>query len=246
VRSVRPPVPRAVSALRSRLAELEWVSDLWVAGSLATGDYLPGVSDLDLVALVDRPPPPSLLAELHRELDRQDAAGTDLGCAYVAVQALSDADAEHPTWTHGSLAHRRLSAVTRAELVGHGFAVLGRPPSDVLPLVSEDDVRAAARAEVLGYWAMASRRPWWWLDPVLADLGLTSMARGRYAVRHGRLLTKSEAIEQADASARLLDDLRARRRGEDVRSPRLRTAWIAWRDARRTVRTVRRSGTSYG
>ena len=40
----------AVEELGSRLTALGWVSDLWVAGSLATGDYVPGVSDLDLVA----------------------------------------------------------------------------------------------------------------------------------------------------------------------------------------------------
>jgi len=38
-----------------RLAELGLVRDLLVAGSLATGDYVPGVSDLDLVAVRDGP-----------------------------------------------------------------------------------------------------------------------------------------------------------------------------------------------
>ena len=40
-------VPPAVTALSALLAELGWVSDLLVAGSLATSDYVPGVSDLD-------------------------------------------------------------------------------------------------------------------------------------------------------------------------------------------------------
>ena len=31
-----------MTALAARLSELGWVSDLWVAGSLATGDHLPG------------------------------------------------------------------------------------------------------------------------------------------------------------------------------------------------------------
>ena len=41
------------------------------------------------------------------------------------------------------------------------------------------------RAELCGYWAYATRRPLWWLSPVIADLGLTSMARGRHALRTG-------------------------------------------------------------
>ena len=47
----RPPQP--VEALATGLTGLGWVTDLLVAGSLATGDHVPGVSDLDLVALTD-------------------------------------------------------------------------------------------------------------------------------------------------------------------------------------------------
>jgi hypothetical protein len=214
------------------------VADLLVAGSLATGDYVPGVSDLDLVALTEGPvgrARQEVLTGLHRELDHGVAMGLDLGCVYVDAGRLADAAALHPTWTHSSLVHRILSGVTRAELVRHGFAVLGRPPSAVLPDMTDDDVRRAARAELCGYWARAAGRPLMWLNPVIADLGLTSMARGRHALETGQLLTKTQAVEQADAPAWLRAQLRARRRGEPVVSPRTRTALIAWRDARRTV-----------
>ena len=70
---------------------------------------------------------------------------------------------------------------------------------------------------------------------MIADLGLTAMARGRYTLRTGRLLTKTDAIEQAHAPDWLIDQLAARRRGERVTSPRLGTGWIAWRDARLMV-----------
>jgi hypothetical protein len=238
------PVPPAVIALADRLAGLGWVRDLDVAGSLATGDYVPGVSDLDLVAVVEGPVDGmrlEALAAVHRELDAGLAFGLDLGCVYVDDRALLDVRTLHPTWTHGSLVDRILSGVTRAELARHGFAVLGRPPQEVFREVTDDDVRRAARAELTGYWAWAARRPTMWLHPVIADLGLTSMARGRFAVRTGRLLTKSEAITQADAPRWLIEQLAARRRGEQVVSPRLRTGWIAWRDARRTVRAAARS-----
>jgi hypothetical protein len=228
----------AVAALASRLAELGWVRDLWVAGSLATGDFVPGVSDLDLVAVTDGPvgaPRVTLLTRLHRDLEGGAAAGADLGCAYVDGATLDDLQARHPTWTHGGLVERALSGVTRAELARYGRSALGRPPAEVIAPVTDDDVRRAARNEITGYWAWASRRPHYWLDPLIADLGLTSMARGRHALDTGHLLTKSAAIETARAPEWLRDHLRARRRGESVRSPRLRTGWIAWRDARRTV-----------
>ncbi len=78
-----------------------------------------------------------------------------------------------------------------------------------------------------------------WLDTVLTDLGLKSMARGRHCLATGERLTKTGAVEQADAPARLRDELRARRRGDEGTSPRLRTAVTAGRDARRTVALAR-------
>lgn len=201
--------------LGERLAVLGWVTDLFVAGSLATGDYFPGVSDLDLVALVDGPVDAArqgILVAAHREIDAGTGAGRHLGCVYVDAATLPDHRFTHPTWTHGLLVQRILSGITRAELVRHGYAVLGRPPREVFPAISDDDVREAARAELTGYWAWAARRPWLWLDPLVADLGLTSMARGRYALAHGCLLNKTRAIEQAYAPAWLIDQLRARRR----------------------------------
>jgi hypothetical protein len=237
-------VPPVVEAFATELATLGWVSDVLVAGSLALGDYTAGVSDLDLVALVNGPVDAGRLAELkdvHGRVDEGIGAGMSLGCAYVDTATIPDLGRRHPTWTHGRLVHRVLSRVTRAELVRHGFAVAGRPPREMLPPMSDDDIRDAARAELTGYWTWAARRPWLWLDPVVADLGLTSMARGRHGMDAGELLTKTRAVDRADAPAWLVAQLRARRRGEPVRSPRLRTALIAWRDARRTTARARRA-----
>jgi hypothetical protein len=239
-----PMSPAVVRELGDELERLGWVTDLMVAGSLATGDYLPGVSDLDLVALVDGPVGASRQAALvtvHRRLDAGTGAGLQLGCVYVDAATVPGPAVRHPTWTHGQLVQRILSGVNRAELARHGFAVFGRSPRDVFPAVTDDDIRAAARDELTGYWAWAARRPWLWLDPVIADLGLTSMARGRYALDHGELLTKSRAVERAHAPATLIAQLAARRRGEAVVSPRIRTALVAWRDARRTVAWAKRA-----
>ncbi|HEY0530364.1 MAG TPA: nucleotidyltransferase domain-containing protein [Actinoplanes sp.] len=231
----------AVSEFGRRLASLGGVTDLLVAGSLATGDYVPGVSDLDLVAVTSGPVPVPALTALHRDLDAGVAAGLKLGCVYVPAAAIPDRSAEHPTWTHGRLVDRILSGVTRAELSRHGYAVFGRPPTELFPPATAADIRAAARAELTGYWAWAARRPWFWLNPEIADLGLTSMARGRHALHTGDLLTKTEAVQRSAAPPWLRTQLAARRRGTPVSSPRWRTAWLAWRDARRTVAEARRT-----
>ena len=231
-------LPPAVVELAERLQALGWVRDLLVAGSLATGDHVVGVSDIDLVAVVDGPVDAGRLTALtavHRGLDTGAGAGADLGCVYVDSARRLDPALRHPTWTHGAMTRRVLSGITRAELVRHGFTVAGRAPRELFPAMSADDVRAAARAELSGYWTWAARRPWLWLDRWLPDLSLTSMARARHTLATGDLLTKTRAVEEAAAPGWLLDQLRARRRGEHVTSPRLRTALIAWDDTRRTI-----------
>ena len=237
-----PESPAGVIALSTELAKLGWVSELFVGGSAATGDYRPGISDLDLVALTTGPVSKDRRGELqriHRALDRGAACGMKLGCAYVESAGLLDVDARHPTWTHGAMVVRPLSPVARAELVRYGYAMLGKEPQALMPSVSDDDIRSAARAELAGYWTRAAARPWWWLNHFMVDLSLTSMARGRHALTTGQLLTKTAAIEAADAPSWLVDQMRARRRGESSRSPRLRSAWYAWCDARRTTAQVR-------
>ena len=208
------------------------MEDVWVAGSLATGDHAPGVSDIDLVAIVEGPVDAARrakIAELHAELDRGAARGAALGCVYVEEWRLLDLAARHPTWTHGLLVVRILSGIRRVELV------TGRDPTTLLRAASEADVREAVRAELAGYWLWAARRPHLFLASGMVDLGLTSMARARHGLRHGDLITKTEALAHVRAPARLLDQLRSRRQGQPVRSPRFRSAWAAWGDVRRTL-----------
>jgi Nucleotidyltransferase domain len=241
---VEGTVDFVLGELGRRLKAVGVVDALWVGGSLATGDYVPGVSDLDLVAVTSEPLMGAALArvvDIHEELDAGCAKGTGLGCQYANAERLLDIAVEHPTWTHGELFDRSVSLVTRAELVLYGFPVLGPPPNQLLPAVTPNEVRGAARAELTGYWSYAARRPHMFLRlPVMVDLGLTAMARGRHAVATGEMLTKTAAIERARAPRWLKDEIRARRRGEIVTSRRWRAAYAAWRDVRRTTSSMAR------
>lgn len=237
-----PSSPDVVREVGRQLTALGWVSDLLVGGSVASGDYLPAVSDIDLVAVVKGPMDAGrldVLSSLHRGLDSSVGLGLRVGCVYADEARVLDPQARHATWTHGSPVMRILSGVTRAELVRHGYAVFGRTPLEILPAMSDDEVRRAALAELTGYWAWAIRRPTLWLDTAFADLSLLSMARGRHTMATGELITKTQAVDLLDAPAWLIDQIRRRRRCEDVASPRLRAAAAAWRDAHRTVTHAR-------
>jgi hypothetical protein len=229
----------AVAGFVDAVAPLDWISDVWLSGSLASGDHRPGSSDIDIVALTTRPAGNAdlqTIRAIHTRLDRGEARGAALGCAYVPRYALPDIATRHPTWTHGRMVQRHLSPIARAELVRVGRALVGREPDVVLPAMTLVEVRAAAGAELSGYWSWAARRPWLFLEPATADLALVSMARIRHAVRTGALISKSEAIPAVRAPRPVVEDLRRRRDDATRRTiPDLRLSLHAWRDTCRTI-----------
>jgi predicted nucleotidyltransferase len=71
-----------------RVAEVEAI---WLHGSLALGDFRPGLSDLDVVAVVSAPPPPDV-AELHRRLIEASPLASKLHCSYMVAADLARCD----------------------------------------------------------------------------------------------------------------------------------------------------------
>lgn len=198
------------------------VLGLYVGGSLATGDYAAGVSDIDAVALVEQEPGPEARTRLQREharLARSVEGGAALHCAYVPAAEASDAEREHWTWAFGELFRRPLSGIARAELLQHPVVVIGPEPASWLPPMEPDDLRRAARAELTGYWARAVEKADIWLEDVYVDVGLTVVARADATITQGTLITKSDAIArlpELGVPAEVVAGVAARRRGEQV------------------------------
>jgi len=150
-----------VRALETRLGGL--TTGLYVGGSVATGDYRAGVSDIDVVALMAGTPDRAtrrLLAGTHRELVAAEPDGAALHCVYVPSDRAQEPTRRHWTWAFEELFRRPLSGIARAELLADPVIVSGPPPATWLPAMGPDDVRGAAAAELSGYWSgsCASRR----------------------------------------------------------------------------------------
>ena len=198
------------------------VAGLYVAGSVASGDYRPGVSDIDAVALLEAPPRPAVrarLEEIHAGVVGSHAHGDALHCVYVPRPHVEDPARKHWTWAFGELFRRPLSGIARAELLADPVVVRGPAPSSWLPPVSTDELREAARAELGGYWTRALRKRAIWRQDVYVDLGLTVWVRARAAIDEGALITKSEAIARLRRQGVLpdvVDGLARRRAGEAV------------------------------
>lgn len=198
------------------------VAGLYVGGSLASGDYRPGVSDIDAVALVAAAPGREVRAELcavHQRMAQEFPEGELLHCVYVAVPEVADCDRTHWTWAFGELFRRPLSVIARAELLADPVVAIGPHPSSWLPTISAAELREGARAELSGYWAWALGKRALWQPDVYVDLGLTMWARADATISEGVLISKSEAIArmiERGLLADVVDGVARRRAGERV------------------------------
>jgi len=237
---VTPSSHPALDDLCAWAATMPWITDVLLYGSLASGDHCPATSDIDVVAVTTGPVSHAQRASLvsvHRRIDATTGRGARLGCVYVPAAHRHDVARSHATWTHGRLVQRPLSAMARAELLQTGVTVVGRAAGELLSPMSADDVRQAARAELVGYWSWTLRRPWLFLDHRIADLALLTMARARHTCLTGSVQTKSAAWAGIRAPRGVADGVRRRRDGSGATLPPFGpwTGWHAWRDTRRTV-----------
>ena len=241
------PAP-LVATFAGALPQVVELVGLYVGGSLAMGDYRPGISDLDVAAVLTAAPGPdeqAALTRLHESLIDADPAAVKLHCFYLPREGLDD-DPATPrlNWAHAELYERPFKVVARAELLRGGITVLGPAPSELFAPVDAAALAADARAELTGYWAGAVRKPHLWLQDVYVDLGLLTLARVEATVSEDRLITKAEALTRLDrfeVPAWLVEQVGRRRAGEQVTltaAERARRATLARRIVSRAIRTL--------
>ena len=220
--SLHPRADDLVGTFAGRVRPVAGVTAFWVAGSLASGDFRPGVSDLDLVALVAAPLTEEqrrALIDLHEALARTDHRATKLHCDYLPATEVEDVTAEHVRWAHGELYRHPLNGIARAELLRFGVTVYGPEPDEVLPAVGAADLAAAVRGELTGYWTDALRKTHLWLQDVYVDVGLFTLARAEVTLHDGRLITKQEALPRLaglGVDPALVAEITQRRQGATV------------------------------
>lgn len=210
------PAP-VLTEFATRLRALIDPAGCYVGGSLAFGDYRPGISDMDVVVVVpsrlDRRSGKAVVA-LHQELDVPA-----LHCAYLAADNAADLKTTHAYWAQGELYDRAVSGIARAELLRGGIIVFGPPPGEVLPPLDEAEVRWAALAELSGYWTWAVGKEHVWTQDLYVDLGLITLARVEATVTGDLLITKAEAIARLGGFGvpeSLIEEITRRRNGETV------------------------------
>ncbi|MDX3003447.1 nucleotidyltransferase domain-containing protein [Kribbella solani] len=192
---------------------------VWAHGSLAGGDYQPGRSDLDLIAVLDRPctaAEQQRLGEVHQDLGEVTPLASKLHCSYPVVAELDDSVHPHLTWAHEELMHRPVTPVTRRELHEFGLVLYGQPPADLLPPVTDGQLADFVVADLKNFWLPALDHPERWLRDIWVDLGLLTLARATATLQYGKLITKADALDvltELGAPVDVVDDIRQRRYG---------------------------------
>ena len=207
---------RFVSAVQSVVPPVS----MWAHGSLAGGDYQPGRSDLDLIAILDRPctaAEEQRLAEVHEGLAAAMALASKLHCSYCVAAELDDPARSHLTWAHEQLMRRPVTPVTRRELHEFGLVLYGEEPAALLPVVTSEQLAGFVVQDLETFWLPSLDQTESWERDIWVDLGLLTFARATVTLRDDRLISKAEALDvlgELRAPAEVVDDIRQRRYGD--------------------------------
>jgi hypothetical protein len=194
---------------------------VWAHGSLALGDFQPGRSDLDLVAVVGERLSDGHrngLQQVHSTLIADVPLAAGLHCAYMTRGELADPGQAHPTWAHSEMFDRIVSPVSRRELTQGGLRLHGPAPAGLVPVVSDQQLTSYIRDDLRDFWYPHTGQHELWLRDIWVDLGLLTLARASVTLREGRLISKREALNvlgRLDAPPDVVRDIYRRRYEDD-------------------------------
>ena len=181
------------------------VQGLYLVGSIALGDYRPGVSDIDFVAVTGGPPDVARVRGIHAEL-RARHPEPDFDGLYVTWD---DLRADPATLPPGVAVHewRVLGAsdFERNLVTWHVLAQGGVPVRGPVPGVFTDwpALAAATRHNLETYWApwvrRLSRSPHG-LSGWATSWTVLGVARLRHTLAAGHVTSKTEAAAYATAT----------------------------------------------
>jgi hypothetical protein len=205
---------------------------MWAHGSLAGGDYQPGRSDLDLIAVLNRPctaAEEQQLGKAHQSLGSAIALAAKLHCSYCSAGELDDPARPHLTWAHQEFMRRPVTPVTRRELHAFGLVLYGEEPAALLPPVTGGQLADFVVQDLQSFWLPSLDHRELWDRDIWVDLGLLTLARATATLRDGRLITKAQALvilTELGAPVEVVDDIRQRRYGDPGQASQ---QWIARR-----------------
>ena len=141
-------IAQLLGTLRDGLLARGDLVGVYLYGSLATGDFSPARSDIDVVVMVAREPDTAAIQELtqlHMILASQGDAAGRLHCLYVPAESGPDPAHLHTYWHGNRMTQWQLKVLTQAELASAGGGA-PRPMAAAWPQARPDRRRPSRRA----------------------------------------------------------------------------------------------------
>ena len=203
--AIAPLLDSLVTEIQNALADN--ITGVYVSGSIATGEYDPKTSDIDLAvvtwhtlsdvelaalsALRDRLPP--------RSIEHPDYEVDLIDCATIrrfrpGQRHVKIAWDEKVDW----IDYRPSSVFERSTIREHGVTLLGPDPKTLIDPITSEDLAEAARGELRARW-----RNWsggrWPRSEIQTYIGaqgyeVETVCRALYTDRHGEMISKRDAI----------------------------------------------------
>jgi len=180
------------------------VQGLYLQGSIALGDYRPGISDIDFVAVVSGTPDLTALRTVHADLRRRHG-DTCFDGLYVDPADLRQDPAARPVgpavheWRVQPATGFERHLVTWHVLAQGGVAVRGPAVAELGIHTDGAALAAATRQNLAGYWTRwrrTARGPAGYSEWA-TSWGVLGTARLRHTLAAGRVTAKTEAAEFA-------------------------------------------------
>lgn len=182
---------------------------IYVRGSLATGDFIPETSDVDVLVATERPvddPQFAELAALHADIAQSpNPYANRLEVAYIDRAALRHfaPGVHHPTLGQGEslrwTEHHTNWILERWMVREHGITLLGPDPRTLIDPIPQADLRNAVRDRMPDWvdWANDSDDPEWLQPKRHKNYVIETMCRALYALSTGELTSKPRAVAWA-------------------------------------------------
>jgi predicted nucleotidyltransferase len=182
---------------------------VYLRGSLATGDFVRGTSDIDLLVITEHRVEKaefSALFSFHKRLaELPNPYAKHLEIAYVDRQSMwhFEPGIQHPTLYRGEqltwAEHRENWILERWVVREHGQALIGPEPKTLIAPISPDDLRTAVQVRLQDWvkWANQADDPDWALPLGHKRYVVETMCRALYTLAFEELPSKHQAIEWA-------------------------------------------------